>query len=363
MGKADIRMNASRIQRFGSINQTAVVSVVVLNYNGVKWLERCFESIKEQTILKQIDLLFVDNNSDDSSVETACRLITEFPMGCIIQNSQNLGYCEGNNVGAGEACGKYLFFLNSDTWLEPDCLEKLLTETEKTGAAAASPWVLNYADDSHQDLGFTGFDVFGLVSQGLPMAETHRVFSACGSGYFVRKELFKQIGMFDKAFFMYSEEVDLSWRLQVAGHEIVAVPTARMHHRGAAHANPLGGAAVLEYRTTDRKRFLSNRNCLLTLLKNAQHLLLLTAIPQVSLLLLEATVGCLVLRRLSFVRATFVDVLRDCWRLRRHICEQRAFIAKFRKRSDFWMLRFFRWRLNRWFEIERVRKLGFPKST
>ena len=356
-------MNTSRIQRIGSLTQAAVVSVVVLNYNGVKWLERCFESIKGQTILKQIEFLFVDNNSDDLSLETACRLMADFPMGCIIQNSENLGYCEGNNLGAGEACGKYLFFLNSDTWLEPSCLEELLTETERTSAAAASPWVLNYTNDSHQDLGFSGFDAFGLASPGLPLARTHRVFSACGSGYFVHTEVFKRIGMFDKEFYMYSEEVDLSWRLRIAGHEIVGVPTARMHHRGAAHANPVGGTEVLEFRTTDRKRFLSNRNCLLTLFKNAQHLLLMAAILQVVLLLIEAAVGCLILRRLSFAKAIFVDVLRDCWRLRRHIFEQREFIARIREHSDFWMLRFFRWRLNRWFEVKRVRKLGLPKST
>jgi uncharacterized membrane protein YccC len=96
------------------------------------------------------------------------------------------------------------------------------------------------------------------------------------------------------------------------------------------------------------------------LLKNGQHILLLPIIPLIALLFLESLVGCLILCRWSFVRASFWDALRDCWRLRGHIRERRRAVVKFRKRSDFWMLRFFRLKLNRWFEIKRLFQFGLP---
>ena len=110
-----------------------------------------------------------------------------------------------------------------------------------------------------------------------------------------------------------------------------------------------------------RKRFLTNRNCLLTLLKNGRHILLLPIIPLIVLLFLESLAGSLLLRRWSFARASFWSVLRDCWRLRGHILRQRKMVAAFRKHSDFWMLRFFKPRLNRWDEIKRTFKFGLPR--
>jgi len=84
-------------------------------------------------------------------------------------------------------------------------------------------------------------------------------------------------------------------------------------------------------------------------------------VPLIPLLFVESLAGSVLLRRWSFVRASFWEPLRDCWRLRGLIAQRRRRVATFRKRSDFWMLRFFRWRLNRWGEIVRVFKLGLPR--
>ena len=75
---------------------------------------------------------------------------------------------------------------------------------------------------------------------------------------------------------------------------------------------------------------------------------------------MESLAGALLLRRWSFARASFWSVLRDCWRLRGHISRQRKMVATFRKHSDFWMLRFFKLRLNRWDEVKRTIKFGPP---
>ena len=162
---------------------------------------------------------------------------------------------------------------------------------------------------------------------------------------------------------MFAVVYDLSWRVWISGHQAVAVPSAKLHHRGAAEVNPAGGGAAVEFRTSDTKRFLSNRNGLLVLLKNARLLLLLLVPLQLGLLALEAVAALALVRRWGFVRRAYWDAVMDCWRLRRHILAERRRIRQFRRRGDLWMLRFLRWRLNRWDELQRVRRFGVPKVT
>ena len=340
-----------------------LVSVIVLNYNGARWLKRCLESLRAQTIFDQIEVIVADNVSSDGSERLGKQIIESWPRGTFIQHNQNLGYCEGNNRAAEAAHGRYLLFLNNDAWLEPNCLEQLLAETQRTGAGAATPLVLNYEDDSFQSLGAFGFDLFGLASTRAHAAQTRPVLMPEGCAYLIERELFQDLGRFDPEFFMFVDEYDLSWRVWISGHRAVAVPSARLHHRGAAQVNPAGGGATVEFRTSDTKRFYTNRNSLLLLLKNGQHLLLLLVPLQLGLLALEALVSLALVRRWSFVKRAYWDALVDCWRLRKHVLAERRRIRQFRRRGDLCMLRFLRWRLNRWDEVRRVRQFGVPKVT
>jgi GT2 family glycosyltransferase len=338
-----------------------LLSIIVLNCDGANWLPKCFETILAQTIIGQIETIMVDNKSSDNSVEVARQLFAKFPDAAIVRNVQNLGFCGGNNAGARVARGRWLLFLNNDTWMEPDCMEKLIAGTEKMGAAASTPLVLNYPDNTFQDFGFYGFDIFGLASGSGNATHTREIFIAGGCSYLIRNDVFNEIGMFDAEYFIYSDDTDLSWRVWIAGYKVAGIFEARLHHRGAAGVNPSGGIETVEFRTTDKKRFLTNRNGILTLLKDGQHILLLTIIPLIALLFIESFVGAAMLRRWSFIRASFWSVLADCWRLRGHVLQERKRIASFRKRSDFWMLRVFKLRPNRWFEITRLFKFGLPR--
>ena len=340
-----------------------LVSVIVLNYNGARWLERCLESLKAQTIFAQTELILADNLSSDGSDQLGKRLVEGWPRAVFMQHGENLGYCEGNNRAAAAAHGDYLLFLNNDTWLEPRCLEQLLAEAQRTGAGAAAPLVLNYDDDSFQSLGAYGFDLFGLVSTRAAAAETREVLMPEGCAYLIRRKLFQKLGRFDPVFFMFADELDLSWRVWISGHRAMGVPSARLHHRGAAQVNPAGGGAAVEFRTSDTKRFYANRNNLLVLLKNARLLLLLLVPLQFGLLLIEAIAALALVRRWGFVRRAYWDAVADCWRLREHILAERQRIQRFRRRGDLWMLRFLRPRFNRWDEIQRMRQSGIPKVT
>jgi GT2 family glycosyltransferase len=339
------------------------ISVVILNYNGAKWLEPCLTSLEKQTIFSEIEIIIADNLSTDGSDKLAEKLAANLANTRFIQHGANLGYCEGNNRAADAAKGDYLFSLNNDTWLEPDCLEKLLVAVKKLGAAAASPLVMNYDDDSIQSLGAAGVDCFGLATSRHFKPETREIFMPEGCSYLIQRDVFNQLGKFDSVLFMYADELDLSWRLWNSGHRAFIVAESRLHHRGAAQVNPHGGGQVVEFRTSDTKRFYANRNCLLVLLKNAQHILFIAAFLQILLLCAEALAGLLLTRRWSFIRKAYLNALADCWRLRGHIFAERKRINSQRKRSDFWMLRFLRLRPNRWDEILRMRQMGIPKVT
>ena len=108
------------------------ISVVILNYNGREWLARCFESLEQQTIFSEIEVIVTDNASSDGSDRFAGEWFKRLGRGRLVQNGANLWYCGANNNGAAVATGEFLLFLNNDTWLEPDCLEKLYEEVSRS---------------------------------------------------------------------------------------------------------------------------------------------------------------------------------------------------------------------------------------
>jgi len=337
------------------------ISVVILNYNGLKWLQRCLESLRGQTIFPQLEVVIADNASSDGSDRMSERLLAGWSNGRFIQNGENLGFCEGNNRGARAATGKYLFFLNNDTWLEPDCLENLLKGVEAEQAGAGGPLVLDYGDNQFQSIGSTGIDWLGCPDRADVPAQTSEQFVATGCAYMIRAELFNLIGGFDSRFFLYSEEADLSWRVWIAGQRLVVVPSARLHHRGAVDVNPQGGTKATESRTSYSKRYYANRNGLLFLAINAQHILLLLVLPHLLLLVGEGFAALLLTRDWTFVKKAYLQAMMDVWRMRDHVQERRRQIRAFRRRSDFFMLRFLRLKPSRWGEVARLFQAGVPK--
>ena len=337
-----------------------IVSVIILNYNGGQWLGKCFQSLKDQTIFDKIEVIVVDNASMDGSNQYAKSVMASYPNGVFIQNDSNLGFCEGNNRGGALARGRYLFFLNNDTWLEKDCLEVLFLETEREKAGGASPLILNYDSDQIQSIGGDKFDFLGMVVDAQPKNKVAHLLAVPGCAYFIKAELFNEIGGFDRQFFCYNEEVDLSFRVLISGENLIAVPQAKVHHRGSALANPKGGETIVESRTNEQKRFLANRNGILCSLKNFQHFLLLTVFIQVGFLALEMILALFLVKRRAFLKHAYLDAFFACWLLKDHIKESRKKIKQFRKRSDFWFLKFLTWRLGRWPDIRRVFKMGLP---
>jgi GT2 family glycosyltransferase len=338
-----------------------VLSVIIINYNGAPWLERCLDSLRRQTIYPQIEIIVADNASEDQSGLLAAKIMRGWPNGKVIQHATNLGYSEGNNRATQDARGRYLFFLNNDTWLETDCLERLLNTTIDLGATAAAPLVMDYVDDTVQSTGVGGFDIFGFTSNQSDRSASHEIFMAGGCSLLIEAEVFRRLGGFDAEFFMYADEFDLCWRVWAIGGRVILEPAARVHHRGSPAVNPRGNDQLVENRTSDTKRFYANRNGLLVLLKNCQHVLLALVLLQLLVLAAEASFMGLVSHRWRHVRRAYGGALLDCWRLRGHILAERRRLRSMRRHGDWWMLRFLRWRLNRWDEFLRWRRFGIPK--
>jgi GT2 family glycosyltransferase len=338
------------------------ISVIILSYNGRKWLDRCLESLERQTIFQQTETILTDNNSADDSVKFTEEWLTRTgAKGRVVQNGANLFYCGANNHGAAVATGEFLLLLNQDAWLEPNCLEKLYTETTQANADAAAPLVLDYDDDTYQNGGDSGFDIFGIAAGRQSVKGVIETFAAPGCSLFIQTEMFRKIGGLPAELLGYADETDLSWRVWIAGGKIICAPSARVHHRGATVVNPDGKTKIIEQRTSDNKRFLTNRNTLISLLKNARNILLLLVIPHLLLLAIEALAMLIITRRWSHVRKAYVEALWHTFKMRRHIFEWRRKIAGFRQRGDFYMLRFLWLKPSRWNELARLFKLGPPK--
>jgi len=339
---------------------TPQISVVVLNYNGRQWLPRCFESLEKQTIFHNLEVILTDNHSSDDSVKFVNDWLARTgALGRVVQNGANLYYCGANNNGAAAATGEFLLFLNNDTWLEPDCLEKLYDQTVKAGADCAAPLVQDYDADTFQAGGIVGLDWLGCVTESVRAVRTVETFAAPGCSLFIRTEMFRKIGGFPPELLIYADETDLSWRVWIAGGKIVSVPKARLHHWGAAGVNPQG--MTTEWRTSETKQFLANRNGILLLWKNSQHILLFLLLPHLSLLLVKAVVSLLLVRRWSYIRKSYLSAIYQAFQMHAHVRQWRGRIRGFRQRGDWWMLRFLRLTPAFFGEIRWLCKFGHPK--
>jgi GT2 family glycosyltransferase len=234
-----------------------LVSVLIVNYNGMWCAQKCLESIRNQRYPNH-EVLVLDNASSDGS---ARYIRANFPEVRIMTSATNMGFAKAANGVANEARGEYLLFLNMDTWFEGDLLEALVSgmrEDPNLGICGCTQ--LSYDSSKFLNSGsttdFLGYPVFPDAAKGILYAD--------GASLFVKKTVFKDLGGFDSQYFMYGEEVDLCWRALVAGYDVAIARAAIVRHS-------TGGTVVKPGQIYEIKRFrryLYERNSLRTLLKN-----------------------------------------------------------------------------------------------
>lgn len=244
-----------------------LVSVIVLNWNGEKWIRKLFESIFRSSY-SNIEVILADNNSSDSSLE----ICGEFPHVRQVRFEKNHGYARANNLAAHLAKGEFLFFLNNDTWIEIDTIKRLVaTLIGNHELLAAAPDVREYWSDARVNNGVS-IDIFGYPVLPEPAISGRGTFLyADGCGLFCRASHFNCIGGFDPSYFMYGEDLELGWKGMLLGHFTVPSPNAIVHHLGGGSSDQWGKShtekAKDRYKLNLQKRRLAERNTLLNILK------------------------------------------------------------------------------------------------
>ncbi|HEV2952573.1 MAG TPA: glycosyltransferase family 2 protein [Candidatus Dormibacteraeota bacterium] len=239
-------------------------SVVVVTYNGIKYLPTCFEALLGQELEGGFEVILVDNSSSDG---TAALVEERFPTVRLIRSESNLGFAGGNNLGIGAARGGYVILLNNDTRVRPGWLQALVATADsepRAGAVASKlvlmnrPGILNNCGSMLLSDG-SGADR-GWQEQDEGQYETREeVFGACGNGVLLRREMLDDVGLLDETFFTYYEDTDLNWRLRLRGWIVIYEPTAVVEH---VHA----GTSV---EWSPLFTFHVDRNRLFMILKNA----------------------------------------------------------------------------------------------
>ena len=264
-------MNIKNI-RPRSISKNPHISVIIVNFNAGEWLQRCVESIANQSFT-DFECLIVDNASEDGSME---QLILPDERFRAIQLTTNIGFAGGNNHAAHEACGEWLALLNPDAFAAPDWLEKLLEATSRlpntvmVGSLqrmALEPGILDGAGDFYHFSGLAWRAKFGHVEDG--HLEDYEAFGPCAAAALYNAELFTRIGGFDERFFCYHEDVDLAFRMRLAGGRCVQAANAIVDHVSSGISGRASPFAVYH----------GTRNRIWTFLKNMPLPLLIVLLP------------------------------------------------------------------------------------
>lgn len=256
------------------------VEIIIPHFNGVEILRHCLRSLSQVT-WSSLRITVVDNASTDRSVEM---IEAEFPAVNILRNERNSGFAGGCNSGIRASQSPWLLLLNNDTEVEPGFIEPLVELLERNPQVAAvqpricslsHPGYLDYAGGVGGMLDRYGYPfaigrIFNVLEPDHGQYRTARpIFWASGTAVLYRAAALEQVGLLDEQFFMHMEEIDLAWRLQLAGWEIKGLPTQAVYHH-AGYSLPAGAG---------RKAYLNFRNSLIMMLKNYQTSTLLRRLP------------------------------------------------------------------------------------
>jgi len=215
------------------MSENPLVSIIVLNYNAGELLLNCIESIKK-SVYKNLEIIVVDNISTDKSQEI-CK--EKYPDIKLIQNDENFGYCEGNNIGIREAKGDYIIILNPDTIVKSNWIEELISAYNKFGEGLYQPKHLSLNEKTVYMSTGNMLNIFGFGYAREKGKKDQNQFNkieeinyASGTCLFTSSNVLKKVGLFDPFIFLYHDDLDLGWRASQLGIKSYYVPTSIIYH-------------------------------------------------------------------------------------------------------------------------------------
>lgn len=256
------------------------VAIIYLLYNGRQYIADCFSSLESLNYPKeQAEIIVVDNKSMDGGLEFFKSEILpksgrELPKITLVENQENAGFAEGNNIGIRLALGAgadYIYLLNQDTEVEPDFFLKAVELAEKTlEAGSVQSLILLHSDKNKVNsignaIHFLGFGYargYGLeagaarakVEERLKKESSYKIAYSSGAGVLLRASALKEVGLFDPELFLYHEDLDLGWRLRLSGWENILDPASKIYHK-------------YEFSRSIKKYYWMERNRFMVLLK------------------------------------------------------------------------------------------------
>ena len=248
---------------------TPTIAIVILNWNGRNHLEK-FLPFVTASVCAGAEVIVADNASTDDSVSF---LRERYPQLRVIGMDKNRGFAGGYNEALRHVDSDYYVLLNSDVEVKPGWLEPMIGLMESDPSiAACQPKILMYADKSSFEyagaaggwLDYLGYPfakgrIFDVCEEDLGQYDqAEPIFWASGAALFIRARLYHEMGGLDTYFFAHQEEIDLCWRLQLAGYKIYSCPQSAVYHVG-------GGTLP---KGNERKVFLNFRNNLIMMVKN-----------------------------------------------------------------------------------------------
>jgi hypothetical protein len=310
-----------------------LVSVIVTNYNGKRYLKKCFDSLLKQTY-RNIELIFADDGSNDGSVMYMKKY---YPQIIRSVNQENSGLSVTSNNAAFLAKGKYLLFYNNDTVAYPDFIEQMVEVAKgdkKVGVVCPIQMPYRRSNDKkmtedQKDIG-VGSDIYGYICTA---RDAGHIFYP-DAAIFIRHGLFKQIKGFDPDFFLYGEDMDICWRVHLTGRKIAVAHKAIFRHDSYC-AKKANGRFVTNY----KRRYFVERQVINKILKYYQASTLIWILPKF-LFFYFAEALFFLLIKLNFNMFFSVYIKAILWNLTKinNVLKNRRHIQRIRKVNDKYIL-------------------------
>jgi len=252
-----------------------LVSVVIVNFNGKKYLESCINSVLNCDYLN-LEIIVVDNGSHDGSVELLEVISMSDSRIKFLKNEINMGPSVARNQGIREARGEYLAFLDNDTTVHPLWLGealKIFNSDQLIGACQCKLLLLNsdtrlacdkfdYIGDYLSPYGFLVQKAEeGQVDSG-QFDQISEIFAVKSAGMIVKAKVLEEVGLFDEDYFIYVEETDLCWRIWLSGYKVLFIPYSKVYHAFAVSSKLK--SPFVKYLS----KYHGTKNHIITLIKN-----------------------------------------------------------------------------------------------
>lgn len=283
-----------------------LISILLVSWNSGEHLPHCLKNLEQQSF-KDFEIIIIDNGSTDNGVTNLDEKYPSLNLS-VKKLESNQGFAAANNIGAHLARGKWLALLNADAFPEPDWLEQLVKATQEhpkfnffasRQIQARNPELLDGIGDVYHISGLAWRQGYNQPAHQAGLSP-REVFSACGAAALYLREKFIETGGFDTDYFSYFEDVDLSFRLRLAGGRCLYVPTAVVHHLGSASTGLSSDFAVYH----------GHRNLIWTYFKDMPFTLFWLYFPLHVMVNIYLALAFLIRDKRSIVLKSKIDALR-----------------------------------------------------